>query len=55
MVGNCPRQRRIVRTELGEQTGEEFWQTEDGQWWEEWDGYDRTGQELRTKRGYIVE
>ena len=55
MVDNYPQQRRIVRTELGKGTGEQYYQTEDGQWWEHWDGNDRTGQELRTKRGNIVE
>ncbi len=54
MVGNCSRERRIVRTELGKYTGDEYYQTEDGVWWEKWDGYDKTGGEVRTKVGNIV-
>ena len=54
MVGNGCTSLRIVRTELGEKTGEEYYQTEDGRWWKQWDGIDRTGEELRTKIGDIV-
>lgn len=55
MVGNGNTSLKIVRTELGEKTGEEHYQTEDGRWWEKWDGVDRTGEEVRTKIGSIVE
>ena len=54
MVNNGYNSLRIVRTESGEKTGEQYYQTEDGQWWEIWDGYDRTGEEVRTKIGDIV-
>ncbi len=40
----------IVRTKLGNQTGDELHQTADGLWWKEWDGTIRTGQELRKLR-----
>jgi hypothetical protein len=55
MVGNGHTSLRIVRTESGEKTGEQYYQTEDGQWWKDWDGVTRTGEELRTKIGDIVE
>jgi len=54
MVGNCPREKRIIRTKLGQYIGDKYWQTEDGIWWEKWDGNDRTGQEVRTKIGNII-
>ena len=54
MVNNGYNSLRIVRTELGERTGEEHYQTEDGRWWEIWDGHDKTGEEIRTKIGDIV-
>lgn len=40
----------IVRTELGPGTGDELYQTADGQWWHDWDGKIRTGQEVRKLR-----
>ena len=39
--------RLVIRTELGEGTGDEYWQTADGQWWENWDGIEKTGQEVK--------
>ena len=54
MVNNGYNSLRIVRTELGERTGEQYYQTDDGRWWEDWDGIDRTGEELRTKISDIV-
>ena len=55
MVNNGYNSLKIVRTELGEGTDEQHYQTEDGRWWEKWDGHDRTGEETRIKRGNIVE
>jgi len=37
----------IVRTILGPRTGDEEHQTADGRWWRNWDGQDRTGQEVK--------
>lgn len=54
MVGNGTKL-VIIREECGKGTGDRRYQTSDGRWWETWDGCDRTGQEVRTKRGDIVE
>jgi hypothetical protein len=40
---------KIIREEEGKGTGDRLYQTEDGRWWEKWDGKDRTGQEVRIK------
>ncbi len=45
---------KIVKTEYGQGTGESYWQTEDGRWWKNWDGIDRTGEEVRTMIGDVV-
>lgn len=54
MVNNGENTLRIVRFEPGEKTGESYYQTNDGRWWEDWDGVTRTGEELRTRIGDIV-
>ena len=46
---------KIIRTELGGNTGDEYYQSSDGRWWEKWDGIDRTGEVLKTKREDIIE
>jgi hypothetical protein len=40
----------VVRTELGEQTGDRYYQTADGRWWKDWDGVTRTGEEVKQLR-----
>ena len=54
MGGNHRQEQRIVKTKLGKNTGESYWQTGDGRWWKNWDGIDRTREEVCTKVGNIV-
>ncbi len=51
MVSGTIRNDVIVRTELGEGTGDMRYQTNDGKWWKKWEGEDiRTGDEIRQLR-----
>jgi len=40
---------KIIKEELGKNTGDVLFQTEDGRWWKVWDGIIRTGQDIKTK------
>lgn len=46
---------RIVHEKAGPGTGDRLYKTSDGRWWEKWDSCDRTGQEIRTKRGRYLD
>ena len=48
MVSGTTRTDIIVKTELGEGTGDMRYQTNDGKWWTKWHGEDiGTGDEIR--------
>ncbi len=47
MVNNKDYSNAIIRTEYGPGTGDETYKTADGRWWRDWDGIDRTGQEVK--------
>ena len=49
MVANTNKGLRIVKEELGEYTGDRILYTEDGRVWEQWNGFDKTGEEVRTE------
>ena len=51
MMGGTTRNDIIVRTELGEGTGDMRYQTSDGKWWKKWEGeLVGTGDEIRELR-----
>ena len=47
MVNDAPDIEKVVRYEDGPQTGDRIKVTADGRRWVEWDGIERTGQELK--------
>ncbi len=40
---------KIIREKMGRGTGDRLLQTEDGRWWERWDGVVKTGEEIRIR------
>lgn len=55
MVGNGDTRLKIVREKAGRYTGDRYLQTEGGRWWKRWDGYVKTGEEVKVRtNGHLV-